>query len=573
MDRTFLNSIRLPITVFLFTFLWHVVHIEAQNWGAGLLPVFAESDTYYYLHKAWCMAFLDSSGGELSTIIPLSPYISLLAGAYRILGPYPAVPFLINAILVSAAAALVAVATRRIFDDVTAWVAGAMIVLCGPIVFFAGLTIKTNLELFLLAATVYLALRYFSRPKWWWLAAAVASAAVLSIERNNMAVLIPWLAGLAVAPHVRTLSVRGLLPPLAAIIVTLLVVAGSVAWEPAKVEQRFFSPIGLNFYVGNAPNSVGTYTYVAGFRNDLVGHHTDAVRVAERSQGRPLSPGEVSNYWFGQSFRYISSHPLEYAALQLKKVALILAYTAHGSPEEYRVWRWERPALAMAIVDYGVVLAFFVVGIAVMRQRVREPAILFLLGSIVLYALTLWIFFVHERYKLPLVVLMAPIAAHGVVSAARSPSFTKLKYFGIALGIYMVSILLTYSIAPQPGWSADLTAARARELTRARAQASSYRLKQEVVLAPTPEAWIGLSKDLFTRSFRRDARTAAERAIELAPRDPRTYWNLFLFLARENDKEGLRVLSQRISDLSDKLDRRRFDELQQEIERRRARHE
>ena len=57
--------LRLPLVIFFSAFLIHLIHIGFAGWGKDLLSPFAFSDEYLYLHRAWHMAFIDSSGGYL----------------------------------------------------------------------------------------------------------------------------------------------------------------------------------------------------------------------------------------------------------------------------------------------------------------------------------------------------------------------------------------------------------------------------------------------------------------------------------------------------------------------------
>lgn len=227
---------------------------------------FNRSDAYIYLHKAWYPAFIEPDGGFAGTLVPMSPYVWVQTQAYRLLGPHGSVPFPVNPLLMSLGMTFSALTARRLFGARASWAAEALGALCGPLVFFAGLTVKTNL------------------------------------------------------------------------VVPVLAAGGSSDITPA--EQRFFSPVGLNFYVGNAPGARGSYTAPDGVKDDLIGHHTDVVEVAEKAPGRTLTRGEVSRYWLARSLGYYTQHPGEYLVLQLRKAGMMVAQAARGLPEQYRVWRW-----------------------------------------------------------------------------------------------------------------------------------------------------------------------------------------------------------------------------------------
>lgn len=559
----------LPLAAALATFAVQLLHIGFAHWGWDLLSAYPQSDAYYYMHKAWFSAFVSADGGELQKFLPLSPYVTLLSWAYRLFGAEAIVPLLVNAALLSTCAVCCALATRCLFGEAAGWFAAMLIALCGPLTFFAGLTVKTNLEVALLAASMYAAVCYFEQPCWHRALWPAALGALLAIERNNMAVMLVALAVAVVLQRRRfDATTNG---SLAAIAVAVIGVAAVSAWEPARIEQKFFSPVGVNFHVGNAPDSQGSYTHVKEIRNDLVGHQTSARRVAEEHAGRELARGEVSAYWFDRSLQFIRGEPLAYAELQMKKLGLLLAHAGHGAPEEYRVWRTARPALWVACVDYGLVLALFVVGVWAVRKRSADPSVCFLLLTAALYALTVWMFYVHERYRMPLLIIMVPFAAFALADTwqRRTPRLLALRS-AAAAAIYGGSIALALTVPAQSGWSLDLPQAREKEMRRLERQQATYKLRLQLVSAPRTDGLIALSKDLYARGLPRDGITIARLAVDQAPGDVAACWNMFTLAVRQKDQESLRALDQSIASVTstDAYVTRRLRELRGEINRR-----
>ena len=84
------------------------------------------------------------------------------------------------------------------------------------------------------------------------------------------------------------------------------------------------SQLGPNFYIGNNPHASGTYEPLVPERGDAIFEREDATRIASAAAGRALSPGEVSDYWLGQSFAYIRSQPLHWLGLMGKKALLTI---------------------------------------------------------------------------------------------------------------------------------------------------------------------------------------------------------------------------------------------------------
>lgn len=546
-NRARVSALVLPVGIFLLAFTVHILHIAYADWGAGLLSPFGRSDAYYYLHRAWYVAFVNPDGGEVSRAIPLSIYTWIQSWAFRLLGPRVWVPFLTNALLVSVAAALVSVTTRRLFGVRAGWAAGATVALAGPLVFFAGVTVKTNVEVFLLSAGIYAASIYFSERSRLALAAAVFLLVLLTIPRNNMAVMAILLIGLSFWVD-RARSWRHIGLNVMAIASGILGFAIVTSWNPGALEQPHFSPIGVNFFVGNAPGSKGTYTDIVGINNDLIGHHSDTISIAEAATGKSLTAWGVSEYWFGQSLRFIQENPGQYVLLQARKLVMLFAHAAHGLPEQYTLWRWQRPALIIAFMDFGLVLSFYLLGLALLWARRYEPTLILLVAGNFLYAATVWVFFVGERYRVPMIVLMAPIAGFAAASLTRVPRMVLYKTLATLAMAYLVSIAISAFNAEGPGWVADADMARQNEVSRLQTEWQGYQLKQAAVLSKAPQAWAALSMDLFRRQLNDDAAEVAEKAIAMDTGNPELYWNLARQLFRRRDVAGIEALVKRLEE-------------------------
>jgi hypothetical protein len=552
----------MPAVVFFSALAVHLLHIVHAGWGDALQSAFNRSDAYVYLHKAWYAAFIGADGGFAGRLVPTSPYVWVQTQAYRLLGPHVSMPFLVNAVLVSLGVTFSALTARRLFGARAGWAAGALGALCGPLVFFGGLTVKTNLVVPLLAAGGYVATSHLHEPRSWKVFLATLLLAAASLERHNLILLVLLFAIMAGAAGWRSRGYGAAITSTLAGVLAVGLVAAGGSWDITRAEQRFFSPVGLNFYVGNAPGSRGSYTPVDGVKDDLIGHHTDAVEVAERALGRTLTRAEVSRYWLARSLDYYSQHPGEYLVLQLRKAGMLVAQAARGLPEQYRVWRWRRPALMLALVDFAVLLALAAVGVGLLGRRRREPPVRFLLGSILLYALSVWVFFVGERYRIPLMVMLIPLAAYGASGLVfELAGRRRVRFAIVALLVWGASLALTGLIDYGSGWSRDLEAAARNEERRLDKERKVYALKREAVLEPSPVAWVKLSKAFQRRGFSPDAEVFAEKAIALAPGRALGYERLYRVLAEAGDPSARQRLLVRVraARAESGIERRRLD--------------
>jgi hypothetical protein len=188
-----------------------------------------------------------------------------------------------------------------------------------------------------------------------------------------------------------------------------------------------------------------------------------------------------------------------------------------------------------------------------------------------LYALSVWIFYVHERYRMPLLVLMAPFAAFAVADSwqRRSPRLLACRLGAIA-AIYACSFGLAQMVPAQSGWSLDLAQTRQKERQRLERQQATYILRLRLVNERDADGLVALSKDIYARGLPRDGITIARLAVELAPADVAASWNMFTLAAREKDEAALRALDASIASVQspDAYVTRRLQDLRSEINRR-----
>lgn len=549
-----------------------VLQIAGADGGERLLPVYSQSDSFLLLHRAWFAAFVASDGGFAQAFVPDTPYLWLLTEAYQWLGPEAWVPFSVNAVLAALGAGFVALTTRLLFDTKAGHLAGLLFALCGPVVFFAGITIKTTLVLSLLAAAGYFVVRYLRGAAVWNLVLGLLLLALTALERNNALVLVGWVAALALGRAVSTrewwMGVRDGFLSLG--IVALVSGAWGAGEEGVGLRG---SPLGVNFYTGNAPGSRGGYTPFADgrVRDNAIGNYLDAPRVAEAALGRTLSPAEVSRYWLTQSWHYYRDHPGEYAYLQLRKAAMLLARYAPGSPEEYRVWRSQRPALWLAFVDYGAVLVLAAAGLVLCRRELKRSELLYLAGGVLLYAGSVWLFLVTERLRMPLLVLLMPFAGLALarlLERRRWPAFVLMA--GALVGGYAASAALCAINDPGAGWDPDGAKLIAREGTYYQRHAALYALRRDVALDPSAALWGRLAQEYRRRGYEPDVPVYAERAIALEPQAAIGYELLYDHLLIQGDLAGLARLRERVAEVSgrDAADRRRIQALMRSLEAR-----
>jgi len=199
--------------------------------------------------------------------------------------------------------------------------------------------------------------------------------------------------------------------PAAVLIAGLLIGVAPVAIRNVVVAGQFSlvsSHGGLNFYIGNSETATGFYRLVPGIRPAIVGQESDTRKVASRALGRPVTDTQASDYFFDLGWTWIASHPGDAAALFFKKFAFAFHAQALPLPHSYPFFAYdEGTALRFYIVGPWLLVPLGLVGLIGAALESRSRAFLAWVSFVPAYAAAIAIFFIAERYRLPLLVPMA----------------------------------------------------------------------------------------------------------------------------------------------------------------------
>jgi len=319
-------------------------------------------------------------------------------------------------------------AGKRFFSRGGGIAAGAILALYPPAIFFDGCIQKANLGLVWMVLLLLALARAVARSSFaCWLAAGTALG-LLMLTREETILLVPVIAAWILfaeraRPRAsRARSIGGWFGGLALVLLPVALRNYAVGGELVLTTSQ----AGSNFYIGNGPRANGTYVPLKPGRSNVSYERRDAIDLAEKDAGHPLSPKEVSNYWFAKAFEFIAREPGAWIKLVLTKVNLVL--NAYESPDAEDQYFYERfvPMLAGlgAVLHYGIILPLAAAGIVLTWRRRRELSILHAM-LVTLYAGVV-IFYVFARYRYPVVPILVLFAA-----AALTDGFAVLKARGI----------------------------------------------------------------------------------------------------------------------------------------------
>jgi tetratricopeptide (TPR) repeat protein len=207
---------------------------------------------------------------------------------------------------------------------------------------------------------------------------------------------------------------------------------------------------GPNFYMGNHHNASGMYEPLRGGRGSWKYEQQDAVALAEEAVGRNLSPNEVSRYWTQKTLDEILSNPADWIYLMGKKWLLCWNFIENSDTESqyaYEIWSDILTVLG-SFLHFGVIASLAIFGICITAKNYRQLWLLYLL--VIFYSISVTLFFIFSRYRLPLVPLLVMFAAAGMVQGFVLLRKRRIKALTLCTTIALIAaIVFNWKIIPQ----------------------------------------------------------------------------------------------------------------------------
>jgi tetratricopeptide (TPR) repeat protein len=460
-------------------------------------------------------------GPGLYYVSPL--YIYFLAGILAVVHSYTVVR-VVQIVLGTGTVMCVFVMARAWFGELAAWSAAVLAGLTGVFTFFEVLIQQSSIDGFLSAAALCaltLALRDSDKKAYGAQALRPAFVAGLilglqTLNRPNVLIAAAGVAAVALLLRRARLALAlaaGIAIAMAPVAVRNIVVSGQFSFVSSHG--------GLNFYIGNGPDATGYYHQVAGISQTIDGQQIDVQRVASRALGHPVTDAEASSYFYGLAWTWIRQHPIDAAALFLRKTY----YTFHaqfiGLPESYPFFvRDERTLLRFLFIGPWLLIPL---GLAGLVQRGRwTDGYLVWLAFVPGYAIAVAIFFMAERYRLPLLVALTVGAGGAIqiaadaVRARRTASLTLL-----AAVVAPVAVAANWPLPLNDGrWFEGLRLAQ-RLLVHQRTSEADALIPHLKSIEPHPGATeYGYGAQLLDLNRPADALPLLERAQSLDPKEP-----------------------------------------------------
>ena len=376
------------------------------------LPLTSGLDDAFYNRWALQIAHGDFIGREVFHGMPLYPYF--LGTAYFIFGCHIFLVKLLQVLLGAVNCSLIYFIGKRTFNKTAGIIAGLFFAFYGMDILYEGLLVGPFLTIFVNAVAILLLMRAVETPKYKYF---IFSGVAIGISALNMAGALLFLPLAAVWAF---FSVKHIKPVVACV---CLVVAALAVIAPVTLRNYLVAgdivPItshsGINFYIGNNPAANGTFQPLEGINPSVEKTLAQSAEIAQKAEGRKLKASEVSGYWFKKAFRFIKADPSGYMRLFVRKALLFWNASEIYDVIDYSFVRHMVPILNMPLIGFGLIgplgLIGMVLAIGVCERRYLRNLLYIFVGTQMLSVL---LFFVNSRYRLPVVPYLAVFAGYAV---------------------------------------------------------------------------------------------------------------------------------------------------------------
>ena len=382
-------------------------------------------------HHEWALDLVN--GGTKGTDAffrgPLYPYF--LAFLYKLSGNSIAFAVFVQHLIGSLTAGLIYLTARDLFSRRVALVAGLTTALYWVLVYMEGDLLLETTFIFLNTISMYLLLRAIKTQKIWLFAAGGFTLGLATIDRPSVMVFFIAVPAAIYLARNRAATAKTWITRL---IVTAVACAIPIApvmirnYMVAKAVVPVGASGGVNFWIGNNPNSDGSTAIVPGTRADWWGGYFDAIAMAEKDTGHKMNLAEVSDYYFARGKQFIHDQPDKAWPLMWKKFRMYWG-AGERANDKYIYFFWKLAKMKwVPLPGFWLVAPLAFLGGVLLWRRRNELAMFYLF--IVVYSLGVIAFFVNARFRLPIMPAMTLFSAYAcvyVVDAYRRKSLDLVK--------------------------------------------------------------------------------------------------------------------------------------------------
>ena len=365
-------------------------------------------------HADWARALVAGETFQEGPFFRAPLYIWFLAGVQKMFGAGLLVPRLLQALLGVATVVLTHRIASSLFRPLVAHLSAFLVATSWVLVHFDSQLLISTLAIPANLLALLLSLRAARQLTTRTGVLAGIAWGVASLARPNVLLFVPcvamWLHRSARASGKAGTRVALLLA--ASTLIPILPVTGYnrvVGGDWVLISSQ----AGVNLWIGNNPVSDGSTAIVPGTRGGWWEGFYDAVALAERAQGRPLAPSEVSSHYVGQALDWIAREPGAALRHTLWKLRLFWTDAELGNNLDVAFFAQHFDPLARwNPIGFDLIAGLAALGLVLCVRRGRETFPIW--GFVGIYCLSVVAFFVCSRFRAPVLPLLCVLSGLGL---------------------------------------------------------------------------------------------------------------------------------------------------------------
>lgn len=502
-----------------------------------------DAGVYYALAREFAAGHWLNPVGEVYFQPPFYP---LLLGVWiKLAGPSVMAAKYAQFVLGSINCVLTLTVADRVFGRRAGIIAGLAAAFYAPMIYFDGELLTPTLQTFLNLSAILVLLSAVDRASVWRFAAAGLIFGLSLITRPDVLLFLIAAAVWAVIVMRKQIAGRRLAASIALMLACAVVPIVPVAVRNRVVAKELVlisSNGGLNFYIGNNPDYDRTFAI-------RPGPDWDAMQALPLKQNPKATQVQQDAYFYRRGLSYAIQHPLDYAALTLKKAVIYLTAVEGKRNHDIYYYRHFSGLYSVLLLKtlffafpLGLALPLAALGIA-RRQRRAGGALLIL--YLVAQMVATVAFFVCARYRVTSMPVMLIFAGLGGVELWRIAK--KRAWRQSVLPLVLAGMVLVISNAnvyrvdrDQKILDADTRYYQGEILFKAGdAVGAADELAASVALNPRDEvARFNYSRVLRQLGRPEDARRQLLECLKIEPGSPAAHAELGNLSAEEGNLDG-----------------------------------
>jgi tetratricopeptide (TPR) repeat protein len=439
------NKLLWPLIIFLLAFLVRFIYLTQIK---ASLPSFYAPNMDESFHDIWAqrIAFGEGMGAEPFFKGPL--YVYLLAFLYKVFGHNYYFPRFLQIISGSASCVFVFLIGRKLFNRTVGIISGLIAAFYATLIFYDGELMIESLIIFLDLVLIYLLINSTAKSslKRWLGCGAVLGLS--AIARPNILIFVPFVLVWMLYAFRGKLASKEILARWLVFCLGVLLLVFPITLRNLMVGKDLVLigwQGGHNFYLGNNPQATGWSVTAAQIDASWWGGYHDAKRVAQQETGRQLKPSEISSFWYHKGVDFILSSPLRWIKLMINKTIYFWKGFEIPNDKDFYLNKDFSSLFNLLLtksplyLPFGLIGPLSILGMAIGLRRWRRNLLMYLF--ILSYSLSVVIFFVCSRFRMPVIPLLIVFASFFIWWAIDIVKSKELSKMLIALPALLVLLV------------------------------------------------------------------------------------------------------------------------------------